>query len=340
VSQAQTSQLRPDAAMWGIHGGRAGEADDVFVGGEIAIGWNAMTDLTTLTPTRDAFKAEFQRVYPNAKPGAVSTMAGQPYRFVHEIQIGDAVAYPSKKDREIHLGVVTGPYRWAGANASYPHRRSATWLTSVPRTHFSQAALYEIGSAMTLFQIKNNVEEYLGAISGNAAAAPVVDDEAVAEVAEDFETNTEDFILKRLSRDAKGHPLEDFVAALLEAMGYHTRGVPPGPDGGVDILASRDELGAEPPLIKVQVKSSDSKTGDPEVSALVGKVKPPSEFGIVVSLSGFTPPARTSAAHNSNVRLIDGPELVKLVLAHYDDLDPAWKARLPLKQVWRPDPAS
>lgn len=339
MSQASGIELRPDGAVWGIHAGRASEADEVFMSGEIAIGWNAMADLATLQPNREAFKAEFQRAYPNAKVGGLATMAGQPYRFLHEMQVGDAVAYPSKKDREIHLGVVTGPYRWAGAEALFPHRRAVAWRASVPRTHFSQAGLYEIGSAMTLFQIRNNAEEFLGAMTGSAAIAPVVDDESVAEVAEDIETTTEDFILKRLARDAKGHPLEDFVAALMRSMGYYTRGVPPGPDGGVDILASKDELGAEPPLIKVQVKSSDSKTGEPEVSQLAGKIKPPGEFGLVVSLGGFSPQAKAFATHSANLRLVDGPELVQLLLVHYDELDPGWKVRLPLKRVWRPDPA-
>jgi restriction system protein len=339
MTQAVTS-LRQDAVLWGIHGGRAGEADQLFKLGSIALGWDRMGDLSKIAATREAFKEAFLAGYPETKLAAAPTMAGQPFRFVNEMSVGDAVAYPAKADRTIHLGVVTGEYEWAGPGEAFPHRRRVVWSKSIARTHFSQSALYEIGSAMTLFQIKNNMEEYLGALAGDAAAAPVADDQAVAEVAEDFETNTEDFILKRLSRDAKGHPLEDFVAELLRAMGYHARGVPPGPDGGVDILASRDELGAEPPLIKVQVKSSDSKTGDPEVSALAGKVKPPHEFGLVVSLSGFSPQARTSAAHNPNLRLIDGPELVQLLLAHYDDLGPAWKARLPLKQVWRPDPAS
>lgn len=40
-------------------------------------------------------------------------------------------------------------------------------------------------------------------------------------------------------------------------MEYRTRVSPEGPDGGVDIIAHKDELGFEPPIIKVQVKSTE-----------------------------------------------------------------------------------
>lgn len=60
----------------------------------------------------------------------------------------------------------------------------------------------------------------------------------------------------------------------------------------IDILASRDEFGAEKPLVKVQVKSSEGKIGDPEVSALDGKVHQ-DEFGLVVAwVSSRLPPRR------------------------------------------------
>ncbi len=315
-----------------------GEADDLFLKESvIALGWQGMGDLTDLAPTRDAYKVRFHQVHPEAKTGSIPTMAGQPFRFVNEMRLGDIVAYPSKRDREVHLGRISGEYTWAGTDALYPHRRAVVWRTSVPRTHFSQSALYEMGSAMSLFQIKNNAEEVLDALNGVAAKTPIVDDSTIVEVPEDYQVTTEDFLLKRLAKDTKGHEFEAVVAALLTAMGYYTRGVPPGPDGGVDILASRDELGAVPPLVKVQVKSTEGKVGDPEVSALYGKVHQ-GEFGLVVALGQFTPNAKAFAGGRSNLRLIDGQELVRLILAHYENLDPSWKARLPLRQVWLPDP--
>ena len=62
---------------------------------------------------------------------------------------------------------------------------------------------------------------------------------------------TRDFVLKRLAQELKGHPFAHFVAHLLNTMGYRTRVSPEGVDGGIDIVAHKDELGFEPPIIKV-----------------------------------------------------------------------------------------
>ena len=70
-------------------------------------------------------------------------------------------------------------------------------------------------------------------------------------VSDDIEQITRDYILKKLARELKGHPLADFISHLLQTMGYRTRVSPEGPDGGIDILAHKDELGFEPPIIKV-----------------------------------------------------------------------------------------
>jgi len=51
------------------------------------------------------------------------------------------------------------------------------------------------------------------------------------------------------------YEFQDMVAALLRAMGYHTPFIAPkGKDGGIDITAYLDPLGAQTPRIKVQVK--------------------------------------------------------------------------------------
>jgi restriction system protein len=119
-------------------------------------------------------------------------------------------------------------------------------------------------------------------------------------------------------------------------MGYRTRISLPGPDGGVDIIAHKDELGFEPPIVKVQVKSTEGSTGEPQVSGLYGKVDK-SEFGLFFTLGTFTNQAITFARNKSNLRLIDGDELVDLILQHYEQFDSRYKGLLPLKHVYIPD---
>lgn len=327
-----------DATLWGIHAGKTGEADSIFLKkNRVAIGWQEMGDLSALPADRDSLKARLMEVMPGRKPGYFPVASGQLFRFVHEMKTDDLVIYPSKRDRQIHIGKVTGAYEYVTKNADgYPHRRSVKWLKLFPRTRFSQGALYEIGSAMTFFQVKNFADEFVAALEGKAVEKPPSEDESVSYVAEEIEQNTRDFILKTLAQELKGHAFADFVAQLLGTMGYQTRVAAPGPDGGVDIIAHKDELGFEPPIIKVQVKSTEGSIGDPIVSQLIGKLDQ-SEYGMVVTLGGFTSQAQGTARNKSNLRLVDGDELVKLVLQHYDSFDSKYKGLLPLKRVYVPE---
>ena len=327
-----------EKTLWGIHAGKTGDADTLFLKQKrIALGWAAMGYLTALNPDREAFKSRVAHCYPEIKLGAIPNNAGQLFRFVHEMKTGDFVAYPSKQDRKIYLGRVTGDYKYEPTSSpGYPNTRSVEWLKDVPRTKFSQGALHEIGSAMSFFQIKNYSDEFYAVIEGKPVTPSVQQDETVGLVAEDIEETTRDFILKTLAQQLKGHAFAHFVGHLLQRMGYHTRISPKGPDGGIDIIAHKDELGFEPPMVKVQVKSSESSIGNPQVAELYGNVSA-QEFGLFVTLSNFTSQAWAFAKGKPNLRLIDGDELVQLVLTHYDRFDSAYKGVLPLRKVHIPD---
>lgn len=330
-----------EPTIWGIHGGKTGDADSLFRQKNcVALGWAEMGDLSKIAPNRDAFKIAVASAYPNKKPGAIPVTAGQLYRFVTQLAPGDFVIYPSKRDRFINIGRIDGNYRYdPSTHSGYPNLRPVTWLKSLPRTTFSQGALYEIGSAMSLFQVKNYADEFTNALEGKPVAPPVENDESVGVVVEEIEESTRDFVLKTLAQELKGHPFAHFVAHLLNAMGYRTRVSPEGPDGGVDIVAHRDELGFEPPIIKVQVKSTEGSIGDPLVSALYGKVGT-HEHGLLVTLGTFTAQATAFGRGKSNLRLIDGEELVGLILTHYENFDSKYKGILPLKRVFVPQQIS
>ena len=56
------------------------------------------------------------------------------------------------------------------------------------------------------------------------------------------------------------YEFQKLVADLLKAMGYHIAWVaPPGPDAGIDTIASTDPLAASGPRIKVQVQRRQNK---------------------------------------------------------------------------------
>lgn len=81
------------------------------------------------------------------------------FRFVQEMKVEDFVIYPSKADRVVHLGKIISDYYYQ-PNGQYRHRRKIQWLKQAPRASFSQPALNEIGSAITLFKISNNYDEF------------------------------------------------------------------------------------------------------------------------------------------------------------------------------------
>jgi len=157
----------------------------------------------------------------------------------------------------------------------------------------------------------------------------------VAFVVEEIEQTTADFIHKQLAKELKGHAFADFVAHLLQQMGYRTRVSRPGPDTGIDIVAHKDELGFEPPFIKVQVKSGEGSIGAPDVQALYGNIDN-SQYGLFVALGTFSNPARNFARGKGNLRLIDGEELIGLILQYYDQFDSHYKGLLPLKRIYIP----
>ena len=106
--------------VWGIHT----MDDSLFLNQNlIAIGWEEMGDLSVISTSRDAYKEKYIMVYPDAKKGSIATSAGMLYRFVHEVQEGDYVVFPSKIDRKINIGVVESAYFYEATAALDPNRR-------------------------------------------------------------------------------------------------------------------------------------------------------------------------------------------------------------------------
>lgn len=326
-----------ETPVWGIHAGRTGDAETFFLKkNRIGIGWAKVGDVSALPATRDAFKGAVETAYPDKKPGAIPNNAGQIYRFVHEMKPGDLVAYPSKLDRRVYVGRIEGQYKHdPQTEPGYPHTRAVKWLKSVAREQLTQGALFELGSAMSFFLLKNFADEFRAAAEGKASAPPVQDDETATEVSKGIAETTEDFLRKRLSQELKGLPFEEFIQHLLECMGYRTR-LTQTNEASVDIIAHRDPLGVEPPIIKVQVKSSSGPMKDEDVSALYSKLSP-GEYGLFITLGSFMPKARETERNKANLRLIDGGELIELILAHYDQFGARYKNLLPLRRIYVPD---
>lgn len=316
--------------VWGIH-----TSDDrlFLTDNVIAIGWKEFGDLSKLNSNRDAFKKNYEEIYPNAKKGSIATSAGMLFRFIHEINIGDYVVFPSKSNRKINIGIIEGAYLYNLDEKEYVHQRKVKWLKNLNRTEFSQGALYEVGSALSLFVVKNYADEFLATLDKNFKTNISEDeDDTIGVTSDEIIENTKDFILKELSRNLKGYELENFVADLLRAMEYRVNISQRGGDNGIDIVAYKDEL---PPRITVQVKSQDGDIKETTIQSLKGAMRE-GDYGLFVTLSNYTKNAQKYLETTPIIRGINGTELVELILKYYDRLSEKYRKLIPLKRVYIP----
>ena len=131
------------------------------------------------------------------------------------------------------------------------------------------------------------------------------------------------------------YEFQDLVAALLRAMGYHTPFVAPkGKDGGIDIIAYLDPLGAQTPRIKVQVKHKpETAIGASDVRALSGVLKT-GDIALFVTSGTYSTDARNAASGNDKfIRLIDGDDFIGMWQEYYDKMSDDDKNMLPLKRI-------
>ena len=132
------------------------------------------------------------------------------------------------------------------------------------------------------------------------------------------------------------YEFQDLVAGLLEAMDYHVQWVaPPGPDQGIDILASSDPLGASSPQLRVQVKRQSGRIPVDGLRAFLA-VLGDDDVGIFVSTGGFTRDAQREARTqvSRRITLVELGRLFDLLIEHYDDLAENVRQLLPLQPVY------
>lgn len=263
----------------------------------------------------------------------------------------------------IYIGQITSDYYYDAKQNNnnnnnddderYPNKRSVKWLTKngIPRSQFPQNILNTIGSFMTLFEIKEEAAFYFSDIisesynkidkkdfspSQKDEISVTDDDEAIKDTVSITQQSTEDFIIKRLHKKLSPTEFEFFVVHLLECMGYVARVTQQSRDGGVDIIVHKDQLGFEPPIVKVQCKHTTDTSSLSQINQLLGTLSQ-NEYALFINLGSYTSDARKKALNEPRIRLIDGQEIVKLIYKFYDLFLPKYRVIIPLKQVFIPN---
>jgi restriction system protein len=266
------------------------------------------------------------------------------WRFTNEIKVGDLVLTPDPETRELHAGRITGDYEFRPDPPveGYPNVRAVEWFTNFSRDALPKRILYQLGSLLTVSQpsAQSDLRAFLAGeqvdeIDEQGEGGAEDDGSGDVELYEELRARTGELIRARIA-ELDGYQTQDLVAGILRSMGYFTQVAPEGKDGGVDIVASRDALGVEPPVIKVQVKARPNSRSNPsEIRELAGLLGPQDERGIFVSTGGYTRDAENDAKV-VRITLIGMDRLAELLLENYEKLDQDAKSLIPLRRLYVP----
>lgn len=341
-----TTNLSP-VAVWLARAGRHGVDEATALNeGRAIIGFSEIPDLSTASSETDISDL-VRRTYTASSENRIRNLASQLIAFVLRMKVGDIVALPLKTvSGTIALGRVSGPYSFHEIDGVMRHTRPVEWIRpDVPRSAFQQDLLYSLGAFMTVCRIqRNGAETRISAIldrypdPGFTEAITEISQDEVTEVSvpSDVAEIAHDQVVARIQSQFQGHDLARLVEAVLRAEGYQTSLSPPGPDGGVDILAGRGSLGLDEGGLCVQVKATDSSADVNIFRALQGTMQTfKADKGLLVSWNGFTRQVKQEARQSHfQVRLWAASDLVQAIYRVYDKLGEEIQAELPLKRIW------
>jgi MoxR-like ATPase len=147
----------PSNRVWVIRAGGKGEREAVALAeGVSLIGWERLGDLSA-KPDRDWLKAKVAEQYSehNFTKKSIESQAGQVWRFVHEVAVGDLVVLPLKtRPRHVAVGRVNGDYSYRPDppfNNDSCHTRDTEWLdTDAPYELFDEELIASFGAQGTV----------------------------------------------------------------------------------------------------------------------------------------------------------------------------------------------
>ena len=328
-------------AVWVIRGGSYEE--EALEDGKISIDYDVTRDLKD-SQTRDDVRNLVQLDLPHADNNRIGRITGQLWNFKSSIDIGDLIAMPRKGQPTIAIGEMAGDYVFVGDRQEHCHRREVIWINQeVARNSLDPDLKGSIATIVTVFRPRaEHAEERLRAIA-KGLQPPIGHvtngsrDHEEAGISVNLEEEANNRIRDYIGVQFHSHDFTRLVAAVLHAQGYAVEVAPPGPDGGVDIVAGSGSMGFDPPRICVQVKSGIQTTGASVLRELKGTLNSfGADYGLLVSWGGFNGETRREGRKSSyfNVRLWDSEAFLNALFENYDRLPASLKAELPLKQVW------
>ncbi len=277
----------------------------------VGIGWFAF-EIPKGT-TRDQIKEYYKKEYPKDAPLRAGQNAGQVYRFINEINIGDIVITPYAKDSLLVGEVIGENYYEFDSSSRFGLRKKVKWSQHVlSRYDLSVPLQNTLRSSLTVYKVNNGREilEALSLIPKN-------------EIIYKADINIYNIIKEKLL-DLDGFEFETFVGYLLRVIGFEPTDEKQGGigDGGIDFEGILDVFGVASINLQVQVKRyAKNKIGWKDIQAFRGAMKKDFQ-GCYITLSDFHKKAAENAKDVNKVpiNLINGKMLIDIFIDKYDDI--------------------
>jgi predicted Mrr-cat superfamily restriction endonuclease len=298
-------------------------------GGYAGIGWDEITQPLSHIHNRDDLYPIVQAAYPNLKSSiVVGNYVGQIGRFLLEIQAGDYVITPAADTEWLHYGrVAPDPsyfYTIDDDGCPYRHRRKMVWEKErLRRSDFSVPFQNTIRSSLTVFAISQR-EEFLTVI-GSGDASP----KAATEKYDPYQVVLEQVL------ELDPAEFEILVGHLLTALGFEgSEVIGKTGDGGVDATGELNVAGLA--KVKIFVQAKRYKLGSNVSANVVKQLRQAIPFG---GQGGFITTADFQKAASGvalepgfpRIGLINGRQLVDLLIEHWEDIPQEFRERLGLK---------
>jgi restriction system protein len=298
-------------------------------GGYVAIGWMPNVDLSAVK-SRDDLYPLYKRAHPDDTSNIViGQQVGQIARFLLELAAGDYVITPAADTEWLHYGQLPpdSSYVYAGGDASCPygHRRPVVWAKKrLKRGDFSVPFQNTIRSSLTVFAVSQR-DELLAAIGRVDLVPP-----PIAKQYDPYRVVLEQVL------ELDDREFEILVGHLLTVLGFEGSEVTGKTgDGGVDATGELNVAGLA--KVKVFVQAKRYKLGSKVSASTVKQLRQAIPFGgqgAFITTADYQTAAADVAleAGFPRIGLINGRQLVDLLIEHWDDIPLEFREQLGLKQ--------
>jgi predicted Mrr-cat superfamily restriction endonuclease len=325
TSSEQTSTPR----VWCVRADGCKYTEHFIKGGFAGIGWSEVSHDLSSVSSRDELTALVKEANPGIQsPVVIGNWVGQIARFLLEIKAGDYIITPAVVSEWLHYGVVEPDpsyfYFIGEDGCRFHHRRRMKWSDKlIKRSDFSVPFQNTIRSLLSVFLVSQQDE-----------FCQVIGRKDLASEKKPFQYDSNKVVLEQIL-ELDANEFEILVGHLLTALGFEgSEVVGKAGDGGVDAVGELNVSNLAKVKVFVQAKrySLNSRISASTVRELRQAV-PFGGQGAFITTADFQAKAVDVAFEPGfpRIGLINGRQLVDLLIEHWSDIPEEFRDRLGLK---------